>query len=97
METQLRLSQFVSMMQQGIEMIFAEHEFLIIAEVSKIKERHTRYYLELVEYEESKIIATSHGLITNPSVLFTPLKERKLRLDELKGQQILMTSKYFGP
>lgn len=79
------------LLQKGVETIFGDQEFLIIAEVSKIKERHTRYYIELVEYEWGKVIATSHGLITNPSVLFTPLRQRRLKLDELKWQQILMT------
>jgi hypothetical protein len=91
MQQQLRLSQFVSILQKSMEMIFAEQEFLIIAQVSKIKERHTRYYIELTEYEESKVIASSHGVIINPSVLFSPLKERNLKLDELIGQQILFT------
>lgn len=93
MSSQLRLSQFVQIIQKGVEMMFAEHEFLIIAEVNKIKEWHTRYYIELVEYEGNKVIATSHGLITNPAVLFGPLRERKLKLQELVGQQILITCK----
>ncbi len=91
MEVQLKLSQFVSLVAKGIQTLFGEQEFLIIAEVSKVKQRNTRLYIELVEYEANQVIACSHALITNPSVLFNPLKEWKLTLEELKGQQLLMT------
>lgn len=88
---QLKLSQFVNLMKQGIQTLFGEQEFLIIAQVNAVKRRNTRVYLDLIEYEDNKVVATSHGVVTNSSVLFNPLKERGLSLDGLKGQQLLMT------
>lgn len=89
--TQLTLSQFVLLVRQWFEQLFGDQHFLIVAQVSKIKERHTIYYLELVEYEWDKVLATSHALIKNPSLLFAPLRERKLNLQDLVWQQILIT------
>jgi exodeoxyribonuclease VII large subunit len=88
---ELRLSQFTDLVQQGITTLFGEHEFLIIWEVSKVKKRNTRFYIELVEYQGSTVIAHAHGLISNQSILRNPLQERWITLDEIVGKQILMT------
>ena len=90
MEAQLTLSQFVSLVAKWIQTLFGSQEFLIIAEVSKVKQWNTRLYIELVEYEDNQVVAHAHAVVTDPSVLFGPLRQWKLKLDELKGQQILM-------
>ena len=88
---ELKLSQFTDLVQQGISTLFGEHEFLIIWEVSKVKKWNTRFYIELVEYKGSTVVAHAHGVISNQSILRKPLQEWGITLEELTGKQILMT------
>lgn len=91
MTQQWKLSEFNALVARGITTLFGSEELLIIWEVSKIKQRNSRFYIELIEYANSKVVAHAHALITNQSTLRKPLQERWLKLNELVGQQILMT------
>lgn len=88
---QWKLSEFNTLVARGITTLFGSEEFLIIWEISKIKQWNSRFYIELIEYADSKVVAHAHALITNQSVLRKPLQERWLKLQEVVWQQILMT------
>lgn len=88
---QLTLSDFTKLVAHGITTLFAWESFLIIWEVNKIKQRNTRFYIELVEFEDKKVIAQTHAIIINQSILWAPLREWWMKLDELRGHQILAT------
>lgn len=88
---QWKLSEFNTLVAKWITTLFGSEEFLIIWEISKIKQWNSRFYIELIEYADSKVIAHAHALITNQSVLWKPLQERWLKLHEVVWQQILMT------
>lgn len=89
---QLTLSQFTSMIAQSIRELWGDQTWLIVAEVNKIKQRRTRFYLELVEYEHGNIKAQTSAVITNQSVLRSALKTRWVTLEEIVGQQILLSA-----
>lgn len=88
---QFKLSEFAILVSKWIQTLFGSEQFLIIWEVSKIKQWNSRFYIELVEYQNSRVIAHAHALLINQSLLWKPLREWWMTLEELVGQQLLMT------
>lgn len=88
---QFKLSEFTTLVSKWIQTLFGSEQFLIIWEVSKIKQWNSRFYIELVEYQNSRVVAHAHALLTNQSILWKPLREWWITLEELVGQQILIT------
>ncbi|HMY80884.1 MAG TPA: exodeoxyribonuclease VII large subunit [Candidatus Absconditabacterales bacterium] len=90
MSPQLSLSQFTTIVARGIDELRGGETWLIVAEVNKIKSRKTRFYLELVEFEQERIKAHVSAVVINQAIVRSALKSRGLTLDELVGQQLLV-------
>lgn len=76
MSPQLSLSQFTTIVARGIDELRGGETWLIVAEVNKIKSRKTRFYLELVEFEQERIKAHVSAVVINQAIVRSALKSR---------------------
>lgn len=89
-KNKLSLNDFVKLISTWFREIFGDTWYWVFAEISKIKQRHDRVYIELLEYKEDTVVAKAHAVIMDMKIVRDLLEGIWYKkIDELNKIQIL--------
>lgn len=90
----IQLVDFVKLISTGFKQIFGDLNYWIVAEISKIKQRHDRLYIELLQYQDDIVVAKAHAVILDIKIIRDFMDKTWLTsLEELNKIQILFYAK----
>jgi len=74
--------------------VFFEFQFWVSAEIMKIKKHKSRYYLDLIQYNDAgDVLAKARGIIRDEQVISDFVHDTQLSLDDLVGKTLMMSAK----
>lgn len=93
-EKKLNLSSFIELISRWFREIFSNDRYRIVAEISKIKQRHDKIYIEVLEYKDNQVIAKAHAIVMDMKII-RELKDKIWydKLEQLNKLQILFLAK----
>lgn len=93
-KNKLTLSDFVKLVSTWFRQIFGDDGYWIIWEISKIKQRHDRVYIELLEYQNNQVVAKAHAVIMDMKIIGNFIEKIWYeKIDDLNKLQILFFAK----
>ena len=94
MKPTYNLQQIVHIVQEWFREVFFEFQFWVSAEIMKIKKHKSRYYLDLIQYNDAgDVLAKARGIIRDEQVISDFVHDTQLSLDDLVGKTLMMSAK----
>ena len=94
MKPTYNLQQIVHIVQEWFREVFFEFQFWVSAEIMKIKKHKSRYYLDLIQYNDTgDVLAKARGIIWDEYVIADFVQDTQLYIDDLVGKTLMMSAK----